>query len=98
MVSVRLFLICFAQADQSHFWSAHGVNQSVQVFADESIRHGPFLAIVATSVARHLRGTEIEIDRSSQIDTVLHDIGLILGAIEFKLHDLIVYTKRSLVQ
>jgi hypothetical protein len=56
------------------------------------------LAIVVTCVARHLRGTEIEIGGNSHIDAVLDDIGLILGAIELKLHDLIVHTKRSLVQ
>ena len=44
-----------------------------------------FLAIVAASIARQPRGTEIEIDRGGHINTVLDEIGLVLGAIEVEL-------------
>jgi hypothetical protein len=98
MVSVSFLLIGFAKADQPHFLSAHGENKSIQAICDEPICNAPVFTVVATGVPRYLRRLELEIDSHSQSDTVLGDIALVLGAIELELHDLIVYTKKSLVQ
>lgn len=81
--------ICFSQSDYPDYPAASREPQHMQSAANWRIGEKPRLTILETPVLDHNRLFEINLRRCRQRDAMLCPIDLILGRIEFDLHDLL---------